>query len=129
MEKAYAQALWDIVESGTAVAVALESLHKHLALHGRTQLLPRIAYAFARLAEAHQKSSVITLSINSAGDESAARKACSEIVASLGAHAHDVQVQIDDTLIGGYRLEGRECLVDASYKKQLLSLYSQATNS
>ena len=38
-----------------------------------------------------------------------------------------MKVRVDDSLIGGWRLEGRERLIDASYKELLLSIYNRAT--
>lgn len=129
MEKAYAQALWKIVDGGTAVDAAVASLRAHLERHGRIALLPAISRAFARIAAAHERRSRIVLSVSRHADESIARKECADVLHKLNAKNHDVEVCVDDTLIGGWRLEGRELLVDASYKKHLLSLYSKATSS
>ena len=41
--------------------------------------------------------------------------------------AKDVDVALDDSLIGGWRLEGRGNLVDASFKKSLLDMYNRTT--
>jgi len=36
---------------------------------------------------------------------------------------------VDESLIGGWRLEGKETLVDASYKRELLELFNRSVNA
>lgn len=122
MEHVYAEALMKAIERGTAPKKALESLHAHLVAKGRSQLMPRIAKAVRRLAARYKQKNVATLYIAKDSDE---RKAMREAREHLG--DSDVQVAIDESLIGGWRLEGKETLVDASYKKSLLDMYNAAT--
>ena len=128
METAYAQALWKMVEGGMTPAKAVHALRDTLKAHGRETLLPRIARAFERIAEREAKKIDVVLTVAREKDERRAHKEIKETLSQLGVEAKNLKTQVDDTLIGGWRLEGREHLVDASYKKQLLELFSRATS-
>ena len=125
MENAYAQALWNIIEGGKKPTEAVHALQAQLKSSGRLALAPRIARAFERIAARHNAKNAVTLTVASKEHEHRARK---EVVAS-GIDVADATVQVDQGLIGGWRLEARETLVDASYKKHLLAIYRAATNA
>src|SRR3990167_1366944 len=127
MQEAYAQALWKMVEGGLTPAKAVRALQETLKVHGREALLPRIASAFARIAQRETKRTDVVLTLAREKDERHAHKEIKEMLASIGVDAKDLKTQIDDTLIGGWRLEGKETLVDASYKNQLLELDRKST--
>ena len=128
MEQSYAQALWKLVEGGMVPAKAVRALHDTLKAHGREALLSRIASAFTRIAEREAKRSDVVLTVAREKDERHAHKEIKEVLARMGTESKDLKTQIDDTLIGGWRLEGRETLTDASYKKALLDLYTRVTS-
>ena len=69
----------------------------------------------------------ITLTVAREKDERSAKSAVKDVLADMNASTKDVSVKVDESLIGGWRLEGREMLVDASWKKSLLSIYNRAT--
>ena len=121
MEKLYAQALMKLIQGGMTPTDAVRALHKKLHAEGREALMPRITRAFRRLASEVTRRSAETLIIADASQEVHAR---SEAKVGTG-----VVVAIDPSLIGGWRLESGERLVDASYKKHLLSLYRRITQS
>ena len=50
-----------------------------------------------------------------------------DLLKDMGADTHEVETKVDTSLIGGWRLEGRENLVDASFKKHLLTVYNRVT--
>lgn len=127
METAYAQALWKMIEDGKKPAGAVRALQETLTRLGRASLLPKIGRAFARLAQRDQARSGVTLSIARKGDERAAQRAVKKILSDMQVAMKEVSTDIDETLIGGWRLEGKERLVDASFKKSLLHMYNRAT--
>ena len=127
MEHAYAEALWKMVEGGMDAQKAVSTLRETLARHGREALLPRIGRAFARIALRAERKKGSTLSVAEEKDAAGAKRAAKDVLETMQVDADDVNVQIDDTLIGGWRLEGRERLFDASYKKALLLIYNRAT--
>lgn len=127
METAYAQALWDVITKGMTPKQAVDSLKESLGAHGRLALMPRIAKAFVRIAERDREKNGMTLYVASTADERDAKHAVKDVLQELGVAASDVAIAIDDSLIGGWRLEGRETLIDGSYKKYLLDMYTRAT--
>ena len=129
MEKSYAQALWKIVEGGTTPHEAVRKLHSSLQTRGREALMPAVTRAFKRLAAEKREAEGVTLTVARKEDEKVAHREAAALLKELEIAPHEVTVSLDETLIGGWRLEGRERLVDASFKKQLLSLYNRATQT
>jgi F0F1-type ATP synthase delta subunit len=116
MEKLYAQALWKSIENGRNPKEAVESLAKLLKKQARLELMPKIAKAFARLAEAN-KANRTRIFVAHEKNAKAALKASGVV---------EADVCVDETLIGGWRLEGGNEVVDRSFKKYLLDIYNEA---
>jgi F0F1-type ATP synthase delta subunit len=129
MEEAYAQALWKMVKEGTAPSKAVHALSELLKSHGRLALMPRIGKAFARIAERQLQKETMTLTVAREKDERAAKAAAKEVLAELKLEAKEVSVKVDDSLIGGWRLEGKEVLVDRSYKTRLLGVFNKTVSA
>lgn len=127
MERAYAQALWQMVSRGMEPSKAVHAVHAQLKAQGRETLMPRIARAFERLAARESARTVVTLTVADKAHEHAAHKEATAILTKLGLEKISIETHLDDTIIGGWRIEGREQLVDASYKKHLLAIYNLAT--
>jgi F0F1-type ATP synthase delta subunit len=127
MEHSYAQALWQLIERGMTPKKAVDSLRDSLAASGRLALLPRIGRAFARIAARNEGKNGVVLSVAREKDERKAKAAAKELLQEMGVSPSEVTVVTDESLIGGWRLEGRERVADASYKRQLLDIYSRAT--
>ena len=125
----YAQALWQMLEKGAKPKETIAKLRVILGRQGREALFPKIARAFARIAARENRKNTVTLSIARAKDERGARKAVAQFLKEMDVLPKDIRVETDEGLIGGWRLEGREHLVDASYKKYLLDLFQQVTNA
>ena len=106
---------------------AVRALKASLEASGRIMLLPRIAKSFSRHAERELRRTRVTLTIANKGGESAAKKSARAIVGKD--LSEDVHIAIDNTLIGGWRLEGNGQLIDASFKKHLLEMCGRITNS
>jgi F0F1-type ATP synthase delta subunit len=129
MEKQYAQALWRLVERGMEPKKAVHALRDMLVRDGRAELLPRIGRALERIAQQESKKTDVVLSVAKEGDISQAMKHVHDLIAEFGVAPRDVKTRIDDSLIGGWRLEGKEKLIDASYKRRLLDLFSRVTHA
>lgn len=129
MEQHYAQALWQMVKGGMAPHKAVSQLKDLLEKQGRLALFPRIARACARIAEKEGKTSTMVLTVAREKDERHAKTAAKEVLATLTADAGDLETQVDDSIIGGWRLEGRSILVDHSHKSRLLALYNRVVNA
>ncbi len=129
MEQAYAQALWKMVEGGMSPVKAVHALRDLLKARGREALLPRIGRTFARIAQREGKRTGVTLSVAREKDERAAKSAVKTILEEIGVEPKEVNILVDDSLIGGWRLEGKETLVDASHKKELLELFNRSVRA
>lgn len=129
MEHAYAQAIWKAVDGGMTPHAAVKALREKLEREGRAAILPRVARAFARLAEREGKKNDLVLTVAREKDERHAKSAAKEVLAALGADAGDLRTQVDDSIIGGWRLEGRGVLVDNGYKNRLLQIYNRVTRA
>ncbi|MBI5644756.1 F0F1 ATP synthase subunit delta [Candidatus Kaiserbacteria bacterium] len=127
MEKAYAQALWKMITDGMPPKKAVHALHDLLKAHGRVELMSRVGKALVRIAERASRRTDVVVSVAREQDERKAQIQAKEVLKELGMEAKDLKTQVDDTLIGGWRLEGKEHLVDASYKKYLLDMYNRVT--
>ena len=127
MQNAYAQALWKMIEGGAAPKSAAKSMHTVLEARGRLGLLPRISRAFSRIASRNFARENVVIFIAHKKDEKDALRQAEPILKEAGIKTKDVEIRIDGNLIGGWRLEGRELLHDASYKKQLLDIYEQVS--
>ena len=127
METTYAQALWKLIDGGMPAKKAVKQLSVRLAACGRSELLQRIGKAFARIAEREQGKKGIILTLARERDERKALHQAKDALKEMGVERRDLAVKIDDTLIGGWRLEGREKMMDESFKKHLLSIYNRAT--
>ena len=118
MEQAYAQALWKSVAGGREPKDAVAALHETLQTNNRLELMPRILRAFKRLAEEHARKTRTRLWVARQEDAKHAFKQ---------AGVTEADVCVDESLIGGWRLESNETLVDASYKNYLLDMFNRAT--
>ena len=127
MENSYAQALWQMVEKGIKPKEAVAKIRETLEKRGRLSILPKVGRAFARIAARESAKRAVVLSVAKEKDAAGATREMKDIFREMGIEAGDVEVRLDETLIGGWRLEGRERLHDASYKKYLLSVYNRAT--
>lgn len=127
--EAYAQALWQLIERGMALKPAVAGLLEALETHGRTALLPKIARAISRIAMREARRTDVVLSVARTKDLKAAERAAKKILSEIGVGTRDIKTAVDEDLIGGWRLEGRERLVDASYKKSLLTIYESVIHS
>jgi len=127
MHEAYAQALWKMVDGGAKPKEAVVKLRAHLSTAGRMGLFPRIARAFSRLAERYERVNNLVLTVARKKDEASALRAAKKHLADVDIETKGITLQLDESLVGGWRLEGKGILLDASYRKQLLSLYNLAT--
>lgn len=116
-----------LIEGGMQPKKALHALVESLKVKGREALLPRIARAFERLAQREMHKNAVVMSVAKEKDVHAGKRDAKELLETIGAESKDVEVRIDEDLIGGWRLEGRGMLVDRSFKKALLQMYNRAT--
>ena len=126
MENAYAQGLFKMLQGGMKPEAAVARLREVLAQRGRETLLPKIGRAFQRLAQRKLATEEAQLFV---ADEKDAKHAVQAAVSLLKLEDGDMRVCVDPSLIGGWRLEEKERVVDASFKNHLLSIYHRVTQS
>ena len=115
MPESYAQVILHLVGKGVTPKEVIARVHDSLVKRKREALWPRIRSAYARLVERENRKNRSALIVARRGDEKAARKASG---------GEDATLVVDETVIGGWRLEEAEVLTDASFKKYLLSIYT-----
>jgi F0F1-type ATP synthase delta subunit len=118
MEKAYAQALWDLIQKGEKPSVAVTKIQKYLAEKGRAALMPAVGRAFERLAQREAQKNRSVLVVARKSDEAKARRESG---------GKDAEVTIDESIIGGWQLFDKGVLRDESWKSALVNIYNSAT--
>ena len=116
----YAKAIFDLVQGGKSVDSVVSGLLKSLRARGALALLPKVLSAYRRL-ESKASTYNATLTV--------AREADSAEAIKLAGVGPDTNVIVDESLIGGYRLEEAGKLLDNSFKAKLLQAYRNATKA
>jgi len=129
MQKAqkYAKAIMALVEKGVPAADIIKNLQVVLARHGHMTLAPRIAVELKRLVERKRRATEAVLSVAREDNAVGAPREVSEYLAKAGlpaGQAGEVRTEVDDSLIGGWKLRAGDTYVDASYKRQLLTIFN-----
>ena len=119
MEKAYAQALWELIQKGEKPKEAVTKIQTALAERGRAALMPAVGRAFERLAQREAQKNRSVLVVARKGDEAKARKESG---------AESAEIRVDESLIGGWQLFDKGQMRDESWKTALLSIYTSATS-
>lgn len=120
MEQTYAHALMRLTAKGISPSDAVASIASALRARGRIALLPRVGRAYARLTARFAQKNTTRIAVARTEDSVMALKVAS---------ASEATINIDDSLIGGWRIEQADTLRDASYKKYLLEIYNRATRA
>lgn len=122
----YAETLLRLIEQGKSPQEAVAALRQTLARRGHEKLLRRTAHAFMRLVETRRRRSEVVLAAARAEDIKDALAEASKYLDAYDPEA--VRTAIDDTLIGGWRLQGADIVVDTSYKRHLLNIFRNVTS-
>lgn len=122
MEHSYAQALYRAIQSGVEPKKAIAALVERLQRESRGALIPRIARAFSRIAQRESTKTATRVYVAYDRDAHAALQAAARYAKT---EKHDVR--IDKTLIGGWRIEVSDTLIDNSFKKHLLDIFNRVT--
>lgn len=117
MEKAYAQALVELEEKGVKAPELTRHLLAHLTKKGRLKLLPSILRELKKIQSRHDKE-FSKLEVASEKETAAALKE----LASM--HIEAPGVEVNHSLIKGWRLVRKDTLIDRSAKKSLVDLYT-----
>lgn len=127
MKKQYVQAVLESLQSGKDVADVLKGLSVILQKRGHERLHASVLREVLRVLSSDNEVSGTRVIV---ARESDARKFKSEIEKELTALQFDphYEVSVRDNLVGGYIIEHESTIIDASYKKKLLTLYRSLIN-
>lgn len=127
----YAEALAEALsgksekEAGAVVA----RFYEVIKAHGHTGLLPFIPAELGKIEareKLHHEATLVTADIKSRTKWAHAYDHYEkEGLLPRDSKRHDV---VDETIIGGYQIRTKDLLIDSSYKKSLIELYSNITN-
>lgn len=123
----YSIAVYTAIKNGVKPAEALKRLTDILARQGHSALYPRILKTLERSLEKEEGKDTMTVRI---AREKDAKTYKSEIAAFREAQglSGEEEVIVDETIVGGYVLEGKGARTDASYKTSLISIYKSLIN-
>ena len=79
------------------------------------------------MSRAVAQAKCVTLTVARQKDAKTALREVEKLLKELKLGEVDLCEEIDESLVGGWRLEGKGVFVDNSWKKSLLSIYNQAT--
>ncbi len=116
----YAKAMYSLSHSGKSANEIVAGTIRSLKNRGAIGLLPKVLSSYKRLVAADRGlASVLTVARDADAD-----KAMQDSGAQGG-----TRVDVDNTIVGGYRLESNSKLVDNSFKTKLLQAYRNATKA
>jgi len=127
----YAEALYEALEGKNQKEAekVLARFYEVIKAHGHAGLLPLIPAELKKIEarkKSHREATLVTADTKSRTKWSHAYDHYEkEGLLPQEAIRRDV---IDETLIGGYQIRTKDLLIDGSYKKSLVELYSKITN-
>lgn len=128
--KEYAQAFGEVLgdkemKHGSEYA---QNLLRVIRYRGHQRLLPSIVTELETKVKEQGEVGVLTLTVARSEDEAVFQGAIEKDQKDFGFDDVEVQTVVDDSVIGGYRIESREHLIDRTYKKALLEMYQKMTS-
>ena len=126
MKNNYIEAVLEMIEAGKESKEVLAGLKKTLATRGHERLYAPVLRGVARVLESKEAAAVEVVVAKEA-DAKAFATAINEALQELSI-TEKPTVTVDETVIGGFVVEGRTQRFDASYKTKLVQLYRKITN-
>ncbi len=120
----YADALIAMTERGANPKEAVAAFKRYAEARGMHGVMARLPAILDRRESAHKRRHEVAVSVAHERDAAHAKREAAEQMKELGVDTHAVHVRLDDTLIGGWRMEAHNTLIDNSFKKHLMSLYA-----
>lgn len=122
----YAQALRDIIRDGDSSTYERsgDAFVELLKRRGHSKLLPQILKEFEKYNDRDIDTMQVTLTIAKESDASRYKEESKKYAGNGDLDEHTA-IKVDDRIIGGFKLETGDVVVDGSYKKMLLNLYRE----
>jgi F0F1-type ATP synthase delta subunit len=124
MEKAYVQAVVELLAAGSDIETVLAKLRTVLVARGHGKALPTVLRGIVRALE-EKADATATVIVAKASDAAALKNEIAQALTALGADNTTVLTTVDDTIIGGLIATYNHRQIDASYRTKLHSLYQQ----
>lgn len=122
----YAAALVRSLEdkSPDQVEVHLGNLEALLKRRGKDNLLPRIAKHLEKMLKDAECTGTLTLALSTEADHEKLKKEIDTVAAQIAPEEERlIATEVDERLVGGFRLQSRNALYDNTHKKHLLQLF------
>jgi len=123
MEDTYARALIKLIQAGLRPEDSVAKINAALKDKGRQAMWPRIKRAFLMHVQKVAMRENVTLSVACKEDVVDAKREAQNHLARNDADR--MQMVVDDSLIGGWKLEAGGTLIDRSFKRQLKDMYKK----
>jgi F0F1-type ATP synthase delta subunit len=124
--KDYIDATYDLVKAGGNESETLTKLKSYLERKGLSKLYPSVLRGLMEKVRRKNASTRTKIVLARESDASLHKDEIASAVASIGVTEHDVV--IDDTIIGGFIVKGKNERLDQSYKHKLLHVYHKITD-
>ena len=120
----YAQALFEITlqVDSTLCDEYVDSFLTLLKEKGHTALLPQIIKKFEYITETEGKKNIVTLTVARESDSNDSKKEAIALHGNLENKA-EIDIAVDERIIGGFVLKDSDLVIDASYKNMLINMY------
>jgi F0F1-type ATP synthase delta subunit len=123
----YSEAVRTLVREGFSLDAALDGLRTMLTTRGHSRLYPKILKELLTESIKDEVRDTATVTVARKGDAEAHEKEIKTHLTTLSQKHHTVVV--DESIVGGYIVEGTNARIDNSYKKRLLTLYRSLIKS
>ena len=122
----YAHALYDLSKDADAAATEeyLSNMKALLKKRGHESLYPSIVRVFVSLS-ARETDVAASVSVAKKDDIARYKEEILETARAMGLSGVTLNQKVDETLVGGFRVESEDQVVDKSYKRSLIELYRQ----
>lgn len=114
-------------KEGTEANRRVEHFITLLRARGHEQLLPRIVREFERAIARARRTREVVLAVGRDADRGKFVDKAKEILAKAGHEGAEIVERVDEKLVRGFSLEGKDFQYDASARRKLLALYETLT--
>ncbi len=122
----YVTGAFEVIQKNGDASVVLQNLRKYLEKRGLTKLYPSILRGVTERIRRAEKSGIPKVILARTEDEKTYAVEIKDALTKLEATAHEIQV--DESIIGGFIVKGKNERIDSSFKNTLLQAYRRLTD-
>lgn len=124
----YVDATYALLMDGADIHVLLQKLTATLERKGYSRMYLRILKGLHTKLEQHDTDSRARVVVGRQSDVDTLAKPIRESIETLGTALATPHIEVDPTVIGGFRTTVGARTIDKTYKRQLLALYRSLTD-